>query len=331
MKVTVFSTHSFDKEYLIAANKDRHELNFLDVSLNEKTAGLAQDSNAVSLFANDEASAGALDILAELNVKYIAMRTAGYNNIDLKRAQELNLKVANVPAYSPYAVAEHAIALMLALNRKITRAHNRVQDLNFSLEGLVGFDMNGKTAGILGTGKIGSVVARILNGFGCRILAYDIQENKELISEFGVEYTDLDTLCGQSDIITLHAPLNSQTKYIIDKDRIKSMKEGVMLINTSHGGLVNTRSVIDGLKSRQIGYLGLDVYEEERGLFFHDYSDVILEDDVIARLLTFPNVLITSHQAFLTKTALANIAETTFYNINCWDEGEKPETEIINS
>lgn len=329
MKVTVFSTHKFDKEFLSAANDGRHEIEYLEVSLDEKTARLAQGSDVVALFANDDASAPVIDVLAEVGVGHIALRSAGFNHVDLKRAGELGIRVANVPAYSPYAVAEHTVALMLSLNRKITRAHNRVKDQNFSLDGLVGFDMNGKTAGIVGTGKIGAVVARILHGLGCRILAHDPQSNEELVSAYGVEYATLDRLCRDSDIITLHAPLNEHTKYMIDKDQIQSMRRGVMLVNTSRGGLVNTREVISALKTGQIGYLGLDVYEEEQGLFFHDYSEIILQDDVIARLLTFPNVLITSHQAFLTKTALTNIAETTFQSINRWDEGQESGSELV--
>lgn len=239
------------------------------------------------------------------------------------------MKVARVPAYSPYAIAEHTVAMILALNRKLIRANRRVMELNFSLDGLVGFDMNGKTAGIIGTGKIGSVLARILHGFGCRILAYDKEENKELIERYQVEYTSCESLCEQSDIITLHVPLNEDTRYIIDKHCIDKMKPGVMLINTSRGGLVNTKAVIDALKTKHIGFFGMDVYEEEEGLFFEDHSEDILQDDTIARLMTFKNVLITSHQAFLTETALRNIAETTVYNLDCFESTTKNENEII--
>ncbi|HKH59809.1 MAG TPA: 2-hydroxyacid dehydrogenase, partial [Flavitalea sp.] len=243
---------------------------------------------------------------------------AGYNNVNLEKANQLGIRVARVPAYSPYAVAEHAVALMLALNRKLIRASNRVHELNFSLDGLTGFDMNGKTAGLVGTGQIGSVVARILHGFGCKILAVDQVRNEELTEKYEVKYTNYDTLYSESDIITLHVPLLPETRYLINGESMAKMKRGVMLINTSRGGLVNTKDVITGLKSGHIGYFGIDVYEEEAGLFFEDHSEGIVQDDVIARLLSFRNVLITSHQAFLTQTALQNIADTTFYNLDCF-------------
>ncbi|MCS6809555.1 MAG: 2-hydroxyacid dehydrogenase, partial [Candidatus Kapabacteria bacterium] len=276
-------------------------------------------------------SAEVLDKLYDAGVRYIALRSAGFNHVDIQRARELGFRVANVPAYSPYAVAEHTVALMLALNRKIVRASNRVRDLNFSLDGLVGFDMNGKTVGIIGTGKIGSVVAKILHGFGCRLLCYDIKPDPELERLYAAVFTDLSTLCAESDIITLHTPLLPETKYLINHERIAQMKKGVMLINTSRGGLVHTADVIEGLKSGHIGYLGIDVYEQEQGIFFYDYSDTILQDDMIARLLTFPNVLITSHQAFLTHTALHNIAETTLYNVSCWAKGLHSEYELTRA
>jgi len=228
--------------------------------------------------------------------------------------------VARVPAYSPYAIAEHTMALILALNRRLIKAHNRVREQNFSLNGLTGFDLNGKTVGVIGTGKIGSVLVKILHGFGCNILAQDIEESKDLIDKYGVIYSDCATLCKHADIISLHVPLKASTKHLINKEHIALMKSGVMLINTSRGGLVDTKAVIEGLKTKKIGYLGLDVYEEEEGLFFEDHSDDILQDDVIARLMTFNNVLITSHQAFLTETALTNIAETTIYNLDCFDK-----------
>ena len=228
------------------------------------------------------------------------------------------MKVARVPEYSPFAVAEHTVALMLALNRKLIRAHNRIMEQNFSLDGLVGFDMHGKTVGIIGAGKIGRIVAKVLHGFGCHILVNDMVENDDLKNKYEADFTDLITLCQQSDIITLHAPLIPKTKYLIDEFCISNMKRGVMLINTSRGGLVNTREVIKALKTGQIGHLGLDVYEEESGLFFEDHSEEILKDDVIARLITFKNVLITSHQGFLTDTALENIAQTTADNLDCF-------------
>lgn len=320
MKIAVFSTHKFEKNYLEKAFNSRYEVRYISTPLSVETASLAEGNQAVSIFVNDDASAQVLQILNKIGIKYLLLRSAGYNNVDLAYAKKLNLKVSRVPEYSPFAVAEHTVALMLALNRKLIRAHNRVMDQNFSLDGLVGFDMHGKTAGIIGAGKIGQIVARILNGFGCRILIYDKIENEELKNNYQAVYTDCLSLCQQSDIITLHAPLTPETKYLINKACISKMKKGVMLINTSRGGLINTKEVIQALKSGKIGHLGLDVYEEESGLFFEDHSGEILKDDVIARLMTFSNVLITSHQAFLTDTALSNIAETTVFNLDCFEK-----------
>jgi D-lactate dehydrogenase len=328
MKVAVFSTHKFERDYLLQANDEKHDLVLLEERLSEMSVTLAEGCEAISIFTGDNADAPVLIALSKTGIKYLALRSAGFNHVDIKKATELGLKVARVPAYSPYAIAEHTIALMLALNRKLILAHNRVMDLNFSLDGLVGFDMNGKTVGIIGTGKIGSVVVKILHGFGCHILAHDQNENEELKQKFNVNYTDCQLLCKQSDIITLHVPLTESTRYIIDKPCIDMMKPGVMLINTSRGGLVNTRAVINALKTKQIGSFGLDVYEEEEGLFFEDHSEDILQDDVIARLMTFRNVFITSHQAFLTDTALKNIAETTIYNLNCFTKNKFCENEI---
>lgn len=329
MKVAIYSIHKFEQPYLLEANDGKHELVLIDARLSETTTSLADGCETISIFTGDKATAPVLETLHKTGVKYLALRSAGFNHVDLAKAKELNMKVARVPAYSPYAIAEHTVAMILALNRKLIRANRRVMELNFSLDGLVGFDMNGKTAGIIGTGKIGSVLARILHGFGCRILAYDKEENKELIERYQVEYTSCESLCEQSDIITLHVPLNEDTRYIIDKHCIDKMKPGVMLINTSRGGLVNTKAVIDALKTKHIGFFGMDVYEEEEGLFFEDHSEDILQDDTIARLMTFKNVLITSHQAFLTETALRNIAETTVYNLDCFESTTKNENEII--
>lgn len=320
MNVFFYSTRKFERPHLEKA-LSHHRLRLLDTRLTKETAPLAQGSEVVSLFVNDDASAPVLSILKEGGVKYLALRSAGFNHVDLAEAARLGLRVARVPEYSPAAIAEHTIALMLTMNRKIIRAHNRVREMNFSLEGLTGFDMSGKTAGIIGTGKIGRVVARILNGFNCRILAYDPYENDELKSALGVQYVDLETLFRESDIITLHLPLTPGSRYIINRESIRHMKEGVMLVNTSRGGLVNTRDVIGALKTGKIGFYGMDVYEEEEGLFFEDHSEQILQDDVIARLMTFPNVLITSHQAFLTHEALNEIADTTRKNIDCWAHG----------
>ncbi len=328
MKTAVFSLHKFEKRFLEQANQDRHELIFFDTRLTQHTASFAKGCEAVSLFVSDDASDAVLNILSSIGIKYIVLRSAGFNNVDLKKASELGIKVARVPAYSPYAVAEHAVALMLAINRKLIQAHSRIAEMNFSLDGLTGFDMNGKSVGIIGTGKIGSVIAKILHGFGCSLLAYDAYPNEILIQQYGLQFTDLQTLCNNADIITLHCPLVEETKYIINSKSIALMKPGVMLINTSRGKLINTKDVIVALKTGQIGSLGMDVYEEEEGLFFEDHSEDILQDDLIARLMSFRNVLITSHQAFLTDTALKNIAETSISNLNCFEERMSCENEI---
>ncbi len=328
MKVTVYSTHRFEKAFLIEANTAGFDCVFLEERLTPLTAGLARGTECVSVFGNDDASAEVLKELHSCGVQFLALRSAGYNHVDLNTAKELGMTVANVPAYSPYSVAEHTVALMLALNRKITRAHARVREMNFNLDGLVGFDMNGKTVGIIGVGKIGEVLAKIMTGFGCTVLGYDVSVNQQLVDKGLVRYVEMDELCSQSDIISLHVPLTPKTTHLIDKDRIKQMKSGVMLINTSRGGLVDTRAVIDALKSQHIGYLGLDVYELEAGVFFHDKSDQVMQDDVLARLMTFNNVLVTSHQAFLTQTALTNIATTTFQNIASWSEGVASSNEL---
>lgn len=328
MNTAVFSFHRFEQSFIEEANANRHHLIFIENRLTAESAILAKDCGAVSLFVNDDASAVVLDLLYKMGVKYVVLRSAGYNNVDVKKARELGIRVARVPAYSPFAVAEHTVMLMLALNRKIIQAHNRVSDGNFSLNGLTGFDMNGKTAGIVGTGQIGSIVAKILHGFGCRLIGYDPFPNKELERSLNLTYVDFDTLCRDADIITLHSPLTPESKYLINRECIGKMKKGVMLINTSRGALVNTRDVIVALKNGQIGYFGMDVYEEEQALFFEDHSEDILQDDVIARLMTFRNVLITSHQAFLTQTALQNIADTTMYNLECFEKNTVCENEL---
>ena len=328
MKTAVFSLHKFEKPFLEEACADKHELVFFDTRLTKDTVALAKGFEAISLFVSDDASAPVLEILSTLGIKYIVLRSAGFNNVDLVAANKLGIKVARVPAYSPYSVAEHAVALMLALNRKLIRAHNRVREMNFSLDGLTGFDMNGKTVGIVGTGKIGAIAAKILHGFGCRLLAFDVTENRDIKEKYKVEYTNFDRLCRQSDIISLHVPMNEKTKHLINKASLEMMKPGAMLINTSRGGLVNAKDAVQALKSGQLGYLGLDVYEEEEGLFFEDHSDNILQDDTIARLMTFQNVLITSHQAFLTDTALRNISETTIANLDCFGNNKACENEI---
>ena len=328
MHVVVYSTRLFEKDFLKNLNAGKHDLKFVDLPLKDETANLATEADAVSIFVNDDASEKILEKLHAGGVKYLALRSAGYNHVDISKAKELKMRIARVPAYSPYAVAEHAVALMLALNRKLIRASNRVHDLNFSLEGLTGFDMNGKTVGVIGTGEIGKVIVKILHGFGCNILAFDQIESQNLKEKYDVVYANLDELYQRSDIITLHIPLTPETRYIINSESILKMKQGVMLINTSRGALVNTKEVIAALKTGKIGYLGLDVYEEESKLFFEDHSEDILQDDVISRLLTFKNVLITSHQAFLTDTALKNIAQTTIFNLDCFEKNLECENEL---
>ena len=328
MKIAIFNIHNWEREYIQSANNGKHTLKMFETYLSSDTVDLAKGCDAICIFTEDNASAPILDRLHELGVRYVALRSAGFNNIDVPHAQKLGIRMARVPEYSPYAIAEFTVGVMLALNRKLVRTHYRIMEMNFSLNGLVGFDMNGKTVGIIGTGKIGRVVAKILHGFGCKLLAYDIVEDPDLIEKYGITYTDLDALCKQSDIITLHSPLIAETHHLINEDRISGMKKGVMLIDAGRGGLVNTQDVINGLKSGQIGYFGMDVYEEEKGLYFEDHSEDILQDDSMARLMTLRNVLISSHQAFLTDTALQNIARITFENLDCFEKGEVCSNEI---
>jgi D-lactate dehydrogenase len=326
MRVAVFSTKPYDVESLRAANQDAsvkgdHDLVFLEPRLSPETAPLAAGCDAVCAFVNDDLGAEVLTALAGHGVRLIALRSAGFNHVDLATAGRLNLTVARVPGYSPYAVAEHCVGLILALNRKIHRAHNRVRENNFALTGLLGFDLHGRTVGVIGTGKIGVVFAQIMAGFGCRVLAYDPYPS-EAARQAGAEYVPLEQLLAESHIVTLHCPLTADTYHLINAERIAQMREGVMIINTSRGALVDTAAVIDGLRSGQIGYLGLDVYEEEADLFFEDLSDQILRDDVFSRLIAFPNVLITGHQAFFTEEALHNIAGTTIANLTAFEHEE---------
>ncbi len=316
MKVAVFSCKSYDKEFLNEANeKYGHELVFLEAHLNIVTARLANGFDAVCVFVNDDLNKEVIIALAKYGIKLIALRCSGFNNVDLSQAKKSGIVVVRVPAYSPHGVAEHAVALILALNRRICRAYNRVHDGNFSIEGLLGFELYGKTVGVMGTGKIGAIFAGIMQGFGCRVLAYDVQINPKC-RDWGVKYVSKDELFAQSDIISLHLPLNHDTHHIINEDALSKVKPKVMLINTSRGGLIESSCLIEGLKSGKIGYLGLDVYEEEESMFFEDLSGQVIYDDTFARLLTFPNVIITGHQAFFTDTGLRNIARTTLENID---------------
>ncbi|MBT8194546.1 MAG: 2-hydroxyacid dehydrogenase [Acidimicrobiia bacterium] len=321
MRVAVYSSHPYDETYLSRANEAAgHDLVFLESRLKSRTAKLADGFDAVCAFVNDDLSEPVLEALNGFGIRHIALRSAGFNHVDLEMAGRLGFTVARVPAYSPHAVAEHTVALMLALNRQIHKAYTRVRDGNFALDGLLGFDLHGRTVGVIGTGTIGQRVAVIMAGFGCRILAYDPYPNP-LCVDLGVDYVELPALFAESDIVTLHTPLTPETHHLIDADTVALMKDGVMIINTSRGALVDTQAVIDGLKSRKVGYLGLDVYEEEGDLFFENLSDRIITDDVFSRLLTFPNVIITGHQAFFTAEALTGIAETTIANLTAFDNG----------
>ncbi|MBL7039489.1 MAG: 2-hydroxyacid dehydrogenase [Pirellulaceae bacterium] len=324
MKIAVFSTESYDREFLTAANVDAgHDLTFYEPRLTAHTCALAAGFPAICAFVNDQLDAQVLPVLAREGVRLVAMRCTGFNNVDLRAAEQLNMIVTRVAAYSPYSVAEHAVALILALDRRLYKAYNRIREGNFSLEGLMGFDLHGRKAGIVGTGKIGAVVARILHGFGCNLLAYDVTENPE-VEACEVRYVSKSELLAESDIITLHCPLTPDTCHLIDAEALGRMKRGAMLINTSRGALIDTKAVIRALKSGRLGFLGLDVYEEEADLFYRDLSSRVIQDDVFSRMLTFPNVIITGHQAFFTRNALDAIAQETLHNITLFERGERP-------
>ena len=318
MKIAFFSTQPYDKEYFERYNI-QHEILFFEARLSEQTINLARDCNAVCAFVNDQLDAIVLDALKEMGIKIIAQRCAGFNNVDVVTASKNNMVVVRVPAYSPHAVAEHALALIMTLNRKTHKAYNRVREGNFSLDRLTGFDLYGKTVGVIGTGKIGECFARIMHGLGCKVMAFDIIINKEL-EAFGIKYFSLQEVLEQSNIVSLHCPLTEQTKHLINRDTLEIMKTGAMLINTSRGALVDTKAVIEALKNGKLGYLGLDVYEQEEKLFFHDLNENIITDDTLVRLLGFPNVLITSHQGFLTEEALTQIAIETLQSITDFEE-----------
>lgn len=328
MKVLVYSAKDFEIPYLEKANQRKHQLDFTKDALCSQTAMKAVGYDAISIFSADEACFLTIEKLKEFGVKYIALRSVGYDNVNLRAASRLDIRVANVPAYSPYAIAEHAIALLLALNRKLIESNFRVNHYNFNLNNLVGFDLNNKTVGIVGTGKIGAVTSKIMHGFGCKLLAYDIVEDETLKERYNIRYTSLTELCEQADIISLHVPLNTETHQLINEELISVMKDGVVLINTARGSVINTEDVIDGLKSAKIGALGMDVYENEKGIFFKDHSQEIPHDDLLLKLNAMPNVLITGHHAFLTEEALTNIAETTVYNFDCWESGKESENEL---
>lgn len=314
MKIVFFSAQPYDKIFFNRYNDSLgFELQFLEARLTEQTLKLVDGAEAVCVFVNDKVTASVCKQLAESGVKIIALRCAGFNNVDLEAAKKYGLKVCRVPAYSPEAVAEHALALILTLNRKTHKAYNRVREQNFSLNGLLGFNLHGKTVGVVGTGNIGKAFCSIMLGLGCKVLAFDLVANKDLEAA-GVTYHPLQEVF-KADIISLHCPLNSQTQHLINDDTIAMMKKGVMLINTSRGGLIETKAAINGLKSGQIANLGIDVYEQEEHLFFRDLSSTVIQDDEIQRLMSFPNVLITAHQAFFTDEALSQIATTTLNSV----------------
>ncbi|MBX2889584.1 MAG: 2-hydroxyacid dehydrogenase [Saprospiraceae bacterium] len=323
MTVAFFSTQSYDRAYFERFNASAgHRLLFLETPLNEQTATLVAGCEAVCIFVNDQCNAEVIKILKEKGIRLIALRCAGFNNVDIAAAKAHGIPVVRVPAYSPHAVAEHTVALILTLNRKTHKAYNRVREGNFSLDRLTGFDLYGKTVGVVGTGKIGSVFAQIMLGFGCRVLAFDVQENAALVGE-GVRYVALDELLAAADIVSLHCPLNEHTRHLINAGSLKKMKHGAMLINTGRGALIDTKAVVAALKSGRLGHLGLDVYEQEEHLFFQDHSETIIQDELILRLMSFPNVLITAHQAFFTDEALSEIATVTLQNITDFEK-ERP-------
>lgn len=331
MKVAVFSTKSYDRQFLDQANvaaQANHELVYFETRLEPQTASLAAGFPAVCVFVNDAVGDKTLEILAAQGTKLIALRCTGFNNVNLHKAAELGIKVVRVSAYSPYSVAEHAVGLILMLNRKLYRAYNRVRDDNFALDGLLGFDLRGRTVGVIGTGKIGQIFAQIMTGFGCHLLGYDAYPNANFEKIGDARYVSLSEIWQQSDIISLHCPLLPETHHLVNQDAIAQMKPGMMLINTSRGKLVNTKDVIEGIKSGQIGYLGIDVYEEEDELFFEDLSGTIIQDDTFQLLQSFSNVVITAHQAFFTENALKDISQTTIANLTDFEQGNPLEHEV---
>ena len=328
MKTAVFSTKVYDKDYLEKANEGRHELAFFESTLRPSTVRLAEGYDSVCAFVNDNLSKEVIEGLARLGIKLIVLRCAGFNNIDIETTSKNNILVLRVPAYSPHAVAEHAVALIMTLSRKTHKAYNRVRDGNFSLERLIGYDLYGKTVGIIGTGRIGAVLATIMMGFGCKIIAFDRYENKDLVSK-GVKYMSQDEVFAQADIISLHCPLTPESHHMINTQTLSQMKRGVMLINTSRGKLIDTEAAIESLKDSHLGYLGIDVYEQEEKIFFKDLSEVVIRDDKISRLVNFPNVLITAHQAFLTDTALTQIAFTTIENLNNFENETIEQSNVV--
>lgn len=331
MKVLIYSAKKFEIPYLESANYRKHKLTFIEDALTSETAIKALGYPAVSIFSGDNASNTVLEKLKDFGINFITLRSVGYDNINLLTAKKLGIKVANVPAYSPNAIAEHAVALLLSLNRELVKSSQRVKQFNFDINNLIGFDLKDKTVGILGTGNIGSVMVKIMHGFGCELLGFDINEEKKLTIEYQLKYDTLKEICKKSDIISIHLPLNTETHYLINKELIDLMKPNVIIINTARGAIIKTKDIIEALEKKQISGLAMDVYEYERKIFFKDCSLDIPKDDMIIKLNAFPNVLITGHHAFLTDEALINIADTTIYNLDCWSNNKKTENELIDS
>jgi D-lactate dehydrogenase len=331
MKVLIYSLKDYERSYLESANKFGFKVDFTDKALSAATAVKAKGYEAISIFTQDTADAPVIGKLHRGGTKFIAVRAAGYDNVDIEKADALGIQVANVPAYSPYAVAEHAMAMILALNRKLVTADRNVHQHDFRVSQLIGRDLHGKTAGIIGTGKTGSVMAKILHGFGCHLVGFDIRENRELVENYHLQYTDLKSLCFASDIISIHLCLTEQTRHIINHDIISYMRPSAILVNTSRGAVIDTDALADALQAKIIGAAGLDVYEREKGIFFQDHTGQELKDAVLRKLLDMPNVLITPHQAFATREALENIATSTFQNLHCWATGRSPGSVLGNN
>lgn len=329
MTITVFSAYPFERPYLRTAAQERYRFNFVDAALTMETAAQAAGSTAVAVFVNDDASAPVLEKLWALGVRYLLVRAAGHDNVDLPAAHWLGLRVATVPHYSPFAIAEHALALMLALNRHLHQADAQVRRGDFRLDHLIGFDLHGKTVGIIGCGTIGGTLAGLLQGFGCRLLGYDIEPDAELTRRYGLEYVPLNELCAQADVVSLHAPLTPATRHLFDTAQLARLKPGAMLINTGRGALLDTEAALAALESGHLGYLGLDVYEQEKGLFFNDHSHEPQPNALLDKLLARPNVLVTGHQGFLTHEALTSIASTTLATLSSWLAGEPTANELL--
>jgi D-lactate dehydrogenase len=328
MKILIYSAKDFEIPFLEKANNEKYQIKYVPERLTPKTAGLALGFDTISIFSADNGSSMVLERLKDFGVKYIALRSTGYDNVNINTAKKLGIKVANAAGFSPHTIAEHAVALLLALNRKLISSNHQVNAYNFSLSNLVGFDINKKTVGIIGTGRIGKAIAKIMHGFNCEIIGHDIYEDKKLEEKYQVLYTDLENLCRQSDIIFLCRPLNTQTHHLIDIDRIQHMKMEAILINIARGALVHTQNLLQALASKRIAGYGADVYEHENGIFFYDHSENKPEDKILQQLIDLSNVILTPHQAFATKEALTTIAETTFYNINCWQQNESGKNEL---